>query len=134
MARQKIAVVNDDPQFLKLMDVVLSDAGYEVLLLVSSMTAFGSIRDWMPDLISLDLRLDQPRSGLVVLEQLKSDVATGSTPVIICSADHDQVREINERLTELNCRVLLKPFQIDEYLGLVHEVIGPAGNSDVSLL
>jgi CheY-like chemotaxis protein len=129
MARQKIAIVNDDPQFLRLMDIVLSDAGYEVLLLVDSTTAFEDICQWMPDLISLDLRLDQLESGLALLEQLKSDVATGGIPVIVCSADHDQFHAIQERLAELNCRALLKPFQIDAFVSLVHEIIDPAGNT-----
>ncbi len=128
MTRQKIMVVNDDTQFLRMMDLVLSDSEYEVSTLFEAGPAFEQICAWMPDLVIMDVRMATPEEGLDVIELMRLSTQTVGIPVIICSADHTRMRAMEEHLRTENCWVLLKPFNLAALDALVHEVIGPAAN------
>lgn len=121
-----IVVVNDDPQLLRLLELVLTDAGYDVLSIQKQSTAFPEILEARPDLIILDLHMESDAAGWMILDLLRLDVATATMPVVVCSAAHNELRAQAERLAQRQARVLQKPFDIDELLSLVHECIGPA--------
>lgn len=126
MSSQKIMVVNDDTQFLRMMDLILSDSEYEVRTLFEAGPAFEQICAWMPDLVIMDVRMATPEAGLDIIEMMRLSRRTVGIPVIICSADHGKMRAMEEHLRDENCWVLLKPFNLDTLQSLVHEVIGPA--------
>jgi DNA-binding NtrC family response regulator len=129
MARQTIMVVNDDTQFLRLMNLVLSDAGYEVTTLFEAGPAFELISAAMPDLVIMDVRIATFEDGLDIIEMMRLSRQTIEIPVIVCSADHDRMRGMEEHLRTQNCWLLLKPFNLDDLQHMVHEVIGPAHNA-----
>lgn len=129
MARQKIMVVNDDTQFLRMMDLILSDAGYDVTTLFEAGPAFDQICAWMPQLVFIDVRMATPEDGLDVIEMMRLSSQTAQIPVIVCSADHDRMRGMEAHLRAQDCWLLLKPFSLDDLQRLVDEVIGPAQNA-----
>ena len=62
--RQRISVLNDNPDFLELMSAILDeDAGYEVSVFSGEDTSIDQLSASNPDLIIIDLR------WLVLLEQ-----------------------------------------------------------------
>lgn len=126
MSGRKIAVVNDDTQFLTMMELILSDAGYDVLLIVESSEAFQQICSWAPELVILDIRIESPEAGWTILDLLRLDRATESLPVIVCSAAHDELQKKQQHLEKYNCSTLFKPFNIDDLLELVTSLIGPS--------
>ncbi|CAN5140583.1 MAG: response regulator transcription factor [Chloroflexia bacterium] len=126
MVPQKIMVVNDDTQFLRMMDLILSESEYEVKTLFEAGPAFEQICAWMPDLVIMDVRMATPEDGLDIIEMMRLSSPTVEIPVIVCSADHDRMRGMEEHLRTENCWVLLKPFNLNTLNSLVHEVIGPA--------
>ena len=124
-----IAVVNDDTAFLELMQELLDDAGYRAFIHRESDTAYTAIRNAMPALVILDIRLEHPEGGWTVLELLRLDPTTTQIPVIVCSADAVQLRAKHEHLRQHRARALEKPFDLDELLDLVRSLIGgPAGS------
>lgn len=126
MSPQKIMVVNDDTQFLRMMDLILSDSEYDVRTLFEAGPAFEQICAWMPDLVIMDVRMATPEDGLDIIELMRLSTQTMHIPVIVCSADHEKMRGMEAHLRTENCWVLLKPFRLDTLQSLVHEVIGPA--------
>ena len=120
-----IAVINDDTAFLQLMLDLLSDVGYEVVLHKEGAAAHTQVREESPDLIILDVRLEQPDAGWMVLEMIRLDPATTNIPVIVCSADTMQLESKQELLEQQNCRTLEKPFDLDALVAMVTEMIGP---------
>src|SRR4051794_14325467 len=85
-----IAVVDDEPLILKLMQMFLTVEGYEVILWSDAATACEMIRERQPALVTLDLSMqDDWDAGLKVLESLHADPATRAIPVIIVSATAD---------------------------------------------
>ena len=123
MSNPVVAVVNDDTQFLRLMEMILAEAGYETLIFFESGTAFEQIREHQPALVVLDVRIEHPESGWTILDLMRLDNATASIPVIVCSADHAQLESKEEYLATKRASVLKKPFDIDDLLAKVSEFV-----------
>jgi CheY-like chemotaxis protein len=125
MPGQHIAVVNDDPTFLSFMEDLLKEEGYPAAFWATGEMAFRMIRDRQPDVVALDIRMEAPDAGLVILEMMRLDRGTAHIPVIVCSADLAFLRMQLERLHALNCAVLENPFSIDGLLAMLAHFIGP---------
>ncbi len=120
----RVSVINDDTAFLALMHDVLEDAGYEVFLHREGAQAHPRVKEEQPDLIILDIRMEHPDSGWLVLELLRLDPATSDLPVIVCSADTIALQAKEEMLRRQDCQILEKPFDLDMLLAMVNEKIG----------
>lgn len=120
-----IAVVNDDPQLLRLMELILNDEGYDVLSVQKQSTAFPTLLEAQPDLLILDLHMDTDDAGLMVLDLVRLDSSTAGIPVIVCSAAHGLLERRAEYFARHQAKVLRKPFVVDDLVSLVQECIGP---------
>lgn len=121
----KVLVVDDDPQFLELMQSLLSTEGYQVSTCHESRAAYDMARALKPDVITLDLRMPSP-SGWEVLEEIERDPELRGTPVLLISAAGAELAETTGRLRDLgfpNVDVLVKPFEIDELLSSLAEKV-----------
>jgi DNA-binding response OmpR family regulator len=130
MAEPTIAVVNNDTDFLGLMNDLLSLEGYRTLICREGDRAYGTIKDAQPDLVILDVRLDHAEQGWTILELLRLDPATTRIPVIICSADAHFLREKAASLHELRCDTLEKPFDLDMLLEKVARALRDGQGED----
>ena len=124
MAEPVIAVVNNDTEFLELMQDLLSVEGYETVICREGDKAFALVKELQPALVVLDIRMDQPETGWVVLELLRLDPETTQIPVIVCSADAPFLREKAASLQALRCDVLEKPFDLETLLDKVAMGLG----------
>ncbi len=83
-----------------------------------------------PDLILLDLRLADI-SGREVLAHLRRDPTTADIPVVILSAEAPQSDE-RSLLKAGATAYLTKPFNMQELLELLEQVLGPSSSSPVA--
>lgn len=120
-----VAVIDDDTVFIDLMRELLEDEGYSVLSCKNGREAFALVREHNPDVIVLDLRLETPDAGWLVLEMLRLDPATADIPIILCSADAGFIREKEEQLRDHNVDFLEKPFVLDELLAKIEGNLPP---------
>jgi len=121
----KVLVIDDDPQFLELMQSLLGAEGYQVSVCSESRLALDKARELKPDAITLDLRMPSP-SGWEVLEQIENDPELRGTPILLISAAGAELAETTSRLRDLgfpNVDVLVKPFEIDELLSRLAEAV-----------
>lgn len=123
----RIAVVNDDTDFLELMRDLLELEGYEVKTLKTAVHAYAALKSTRPDLIILDIRMETPEAGWQLLELLQLDPATTGIPVIVCSADAPFLRAKEAHLSERGCRTLEKPFNLEELLTTVADTLATTG-------
>ncbi len=121
---KRIVVINDDTTFLTLMQELLTDYGYEAHICKEGTESHETVRAIDPDCMILDIRLDSPETGWLVLEVLKLDPLLTKKPVIICSADIALIQERMAYLKSKGCEVLFKPFDLDDLLGLLRQLIG----------
>jgi DNA-binding response OmpR family regulator len=119
MGRYLIAVINDDKPYIDMMAEVLSDEGYSSVACLASAGAFALIQREQPDLVILDLKLEQPDSGLNVLQMLRLNRDTLHLPVIVCSADTPFLIVKAQELRAHRCDILHKPFSIDDLLATI---------------
>jgi DNA-binding response OmpR family regulator len=118
-----IVVVNDSPELLELAELLLRDEDYEVKVAFMGTGALDLIRETRPDLVILDVRLPDI-SGWDILQALKLDATTSSTPVLVCSAAVQELRDLEGQLACMGVDILIKPFAIDSLLEKVRALIG----------
>lgn len=115
----RIAVVEDDPDLRQMMTFLLSDEGFAVIVWPSGAGAHAMVLRESPDVLLLDLRLEESRTGLAVLDEIRNDPRTRDTAIIVCSGDVHFLREHDGMLRAHGCGVIEKPFDIGELLGMI---------------
>lgn len=109
MATNRILIVEDDVDILRLLSRELEDAGFEVAAYDSGMRGLSAVRESSPDLVILDLGLPD-LSGQEIARRLRH---TGNIPIIILTA----ADEVGTKVEMLNAGAddyLAKPFDLDE--------------------
>lgn len=111
MASPTIAIIEDDLGLIQMLELLLTEEGYRVITCTNGQKAHALIRQTLPDIILLDLRLETPDAGGMVLGLLELDPMTQQIPVIVCSADTQALRRWSLLLQERKYTVLEKPVQ-----------------------
>ena len=87
-----VLVVDDSPDILQLMQVILRSANYRVALAPDGPTALRLVKASPPDLILLDVMMPD-MDGYAVCGELKAHDATRDIPVIFVTGLHDAADE-----------------------------------------
>jgi len=109
--RAKLLVVDDDVTLLQLLELSLTEAGYEVMSVSTGLEAMRAVYASPPDLIVLDIMIPDI-SGWVVCERLR-DVS--QVPIIMLTACDEQ----DERVRGLELGAddyISKPFDVQELI------------------
>lgn len=85
MPKQRILIVDDDREVVRLMRAYLERAGYDVLAAYDGETAVHALRREKPDLVLLDLMLPD-RDGYDITRLVRADPTLAKTPIIMLSA------------------------------------------------
>ena len=85
MIKQKILVVDDDKEIVRLLRGYLEKSGFEVLVAYDGGTAVHTLRRERPDLIVLDLMLPD-MDGWDITRTVRSDNSLMATPIIMLTA------------------------------------------------
>ncbi len=92
MSSATILVVDDSPTIVKVVELVLSKAGYQVIHASDGEEGIALARDQHPDLILLDFVMPK-MNGYQVCKILSTDETLSSIPVVLMSAKGEQVGE-----------------------------------------
>lgn len=119
MAR-KILVVDDERHIVRLVEVNLTRAGYDVLTAYDGVEALEVVQKDKPDMIVLDVMM--PRmDGFEVLRKLQADSETQNIPVIMLTAKA-QDADIFKGWSSGVSSYLTKPFNPRELLTFVERI------------
>ena len=129
--RPKIIVLNNDSAFLDLMKEVLGDEGMDVVLRKVWDDAYNTVKNAKPDLIILDVLLDNEGKGFELIDLLTLDPATRSTPVVIASTSTKQLHERMDAFTTMGIPVIGKPFDLDTLLGIIRRALHAGTREEV---
>jgi DNA-binding response OmpR family regulator len=122
-ARSVVAIVNDEAVFVRLLDSVLRDEGWDTLLLQAGEVAYTSIKQQPPHAILLDINSDAPQTSWQFVDLLRLDPQTASIPLIICAVADQTLRDRKPKLQLAGYRIIEKPFPISEVLEQVRAAI-----------
>lgn len=122
-----VAYIEDDPDMIDLVSLILNKHGYRVAGFTESRGIVSKLEELKPELILLDLMMPHV-DGIEVYKEIKSREEISSVPVIIISAMKRAVEEI-EKEEEVKVEAcLVKPFTISELLDTVTRVMGRGGD------
>lgn len=117
MASELILVIDDSPTIVKVVELVLSKAGYKVQTAMDGETGITLAKQLKPDLILLDFVMPK-MNGFQVCKELSQDPQLRSIPVVLMSAKGEQV---GERFVKVMGIVdyITKPFSPDAIITVV---------------
>ena len=107
-----ILVVDDKPENLRLLAIMLTAQGYEVRTAISGKLCIKAVNALAPDLILLDINMPE-MSGYQVCQNLKNNLATKDIPIIFLSALNEPLDKIKAFKSGGN-DYISKPFQLEE--------------------
>lgn len=117
---KKILVVDDDPDIVEAVQLVLATDGYQACAITDGEETYMKVKACSPDLIILDVLLSGT-DGRSICRQLKQDTATENIPIIMISA-HPSAKD---SITQCGAdSFVAKPFSVNELLGKVKSCIG----------
>ncbi len=119
----RIVVIDDDRAILALLDTLLTEAGYHPILWDRAQDAHDLIRTVQPDLVILDLWLEHPGAGGMVLGLLAVDPTTRHLPVLVCTAFRQLLPAQVSHLQGQGYVLLEKPFDLVLLLGHVRTLL-----------
>jgi two-component system response regulator GlrR len=123
----KILLVDDDPGLLRLLSIRLRAEGYEVEAVESAHKALGALRQFSPDLVVTDLRMDK-MDGIGLLKELQTK-SPGLRVVIITA--HGTIPDAVTATQHGAFGFLTKPVDKDELMALVDRALKVSGSAEV---
>lgn len=122
MVSNVIAVVDDDDDTLHMLDALLHDAGYQVISSTSGRDAHQFVLRSLPDVVLLDLWLEEQQIGVRIQDALARDASTRDIPVIVCSGRVELLHKQAPFLRALGYPILQKPFHPPALLAQIETV------------
>ena len=105
--KNKILIVDDDPNLLRLLGIRLSAAGYDVESAANAKIALGKLESFHPQLVVSDLKMEG-MDGMALFEQIRQRHA--NMPVIIMTA-HGTIPDAINATKQGVFSFLTKPFE-----------------------
>ena len=118
---QRILVVDDDKEIVRLVRAYLEQAGYQVLIAYDGEIALHVLRRDRPELVVLDLMLPD-RDGWDITRLVRADAVLASTPIIMLTArveDSDKIIGLELGADDY----ITKPFNPREVVARVRSVL-----------
>lgn len=115
--RHRILVVDDEQDLARTVETLLRGRGYEVDLCDDGAAALEKAREIHPDLILLDYELPE-MDGLEVIAALREDSATRGIPVLLATAGHISMEDIQKA-----DGFLAKPFPVELLYQMIERLL-----------
>ena len=123
MAKKRILIIDDEPNFVRMLQLRLETAGYEVLVAFDGMQGVSSAHKEKPDLIFLDIMMPAMH-GHRVCEALKKSANTWTIPIIYLTAKGSKDDE--ELAYKLGAEhFLTKPYEPEILLETIKKALEP---------
>jgi two-component system alkaline phosphatase synthesis response regulator PhoP len=90
MSKQKILIVDDEPDFVAMLKESLEDEGYSIEVAYNGVEAINKVKQSPPDAIVLDVMMPE-KDGFQVCSELKNDDQYADIPIILLTAVSDHV-------------------------------------------
>ena len=125
MSKKKILAIDDEPDVLDFLKLVLEKSGYEAVTAPNGTDGLIRAHVERPDLVLLDIMMEK-MDGWETLRLLKLDEDSRDIPVVILSAraePKDKIRGLQEGAVDY----FTKPFQVKESLARIAAILDGDG-------
>ncbi len=116
--KKKVLIIDDDPLIVSYLETILYDNGYETATANDGIEAVNTAKEFMPDLITLDLEMPN-EWGPQFYRKLTKKKEFKNIPVIVISGMTGREHSINKAVGYFD-----KPFNPNEVIELIKKTIG----------
>ena len=120
MPKPLVLVVDDDPEILRMVGILLGGEGYKTMEAFDAYQALEVIQKVRPDVILLDWMMPG-LSGWDLVRRLRSEQATGNIPIIMLTAKVDE-ESVVAGLKAGTDDYIVKPFSSRELIARVESL------------
>jgi two-component system OmpR family response regulator len=118
--KKTILIMDDDLALQTVLEIALREAGYEVVLANDGQEGIEKLKARNPDLVISDIMMPQ-MDGVETFQQIKEQLQDNGIPIFIMTA-------LNRKpwfadLEAEGAVIIQKPFEIDQLLRLVHDML-----------
>jgi len=118
----KIMIVDDEPDLLEVVKLILESDNYQVVTAGSGQEALDKIEKEMPDLVLLDIIMPK-MDGWEVFSRIKSNPKTHEIPVIMLTAKDQRIDKLIGLHVVRVDDYITKPFGRSELLERIKRVL-----------
>jgi len=118
----KIMIVDDEPDLLEVVKLILESDNYKVVTAGSGQEALDKIEKEMPDLVLLDIIMPK-MDGWEVFSRIKSNPKTHEIPVIMLTAKDQRIDKLIGLHVVRVDDYITKPFGRSELLERIRRVL-----------
>jgi two-component system, sensor histidine kinase and response regulator len=120
MSKDRVLVVDDSPDNLFLIETILQEEGYEIILAENGLVAIEKIKKIHPDMILLDVNMPE-MDGYEVTKNIREDANLPFIPILLITA-YDRANVV-KGLDIGADDFIRKPVQVDELLARVRSLL-----------
>jgi two-component system response regulator VicR len=120
--KKKILCIEDEPEMIDLIKLILERKGFEVLGAMGGKEGLEVIRREMPDLILLDLMMPEV-DGWEVFRQMRADEQLKDIPVIVVTAKAQSIDKVLGLHIAKVDDYVTKPFGPQDLLNSINKVL-----------
>jgi two-component system NtrC family response regulator len=124
VARSRVLVVDDDPEWLDLMTELLEDEGYAVATAKDGARAVSLVPGFDPSVVLTDLQMPK-MDGRALLAELRA--RDEQVPVVVVTGDLSQIHDPD--LEEAAFEIIMKPPSVEKLLAVVANASAKASHA-----
>ena len=117
-----ILAIDDDPLLLELMEAILKPEGFTIIKANGGREGLQLAREYVPDLIVLDLLMPD-LDGFQVIDELKHDPVVGTTPILVLTnktLSREEKERLNGQIADLKQKAT---FSRTEFVAHIHSLL-----------
>ncbi len=121
MAKAKIIIVDDDPDIRDVLNLTLSEEGYEVFEAGNGEEGLSLVKNKAPNIVIVDYKMPK-MDGPTLCGILKKDILLSHLPIIMLTGKG----EVNDKVSGINAGAddyMVKPFEPKELLARIKMVL-----------
>jgi DNA-binding response OmpR family regulator len=116
--RKRILIVDDDPTFLSVVQLILEEEGY-LPYTSADVSYMKYLMSFGPDLILLDVFLSGA-DGRMISRWLKSQYRTKDIPLVLMGTPSSAAASLTKSGAD---NILTKPFDLGAFLAIIHKYV-----------
>lgn len=125
---KRILCIEDEPEMIDLIRLILSRRGFEVLGAAGGVEGIKMAREMLPDLVLLDLMMPD-MDGWEVYQQMKADDSMREIPVIVVTAKAQNIDKVLGLHIAKVDDYIAKPFGPQELMDSVEKIFKKKSSS-----
>ena len=130
---KKILIIDDEPDIVMYLKVLLENSGYSVVTASNGQEGFELARAEMPDLVCLDIMMPR-KTGVALYQEIKMDPKLKKLPCIIISAYESAYsfkgqafrRLVQDRTIPEPLKFFEKPIDVNAFLEFINGYLNKA--------